>query len=332
MGNIGSRNPQRNRELVLKTGAKLTSVEEAIRASQSNIVILAVPKDFYEKQPIQLLEGKVVIDVSNRNSIYAKGESQAEYLQSILPRSAVVKAFNVLSAYALESGGLQGSKEVFYAGDVHSAKEEVSGLIRMMGFTPIDRGALRNARGIEDIPVQRFPLWKAPLIVSLVFFVILVLLGFTKFQICWTLTWDGYWHWGRWEHIPITTINSTLAAHAITLLALCYLPGCIGAWIQIIRGTKYSRFPNWLDKWLKMRKQLGLLMLFSASVHMCMSAAVMSPTQYSLAYREPSDKGYIEIVTNTTEEADQTIKVYQEEKCTGEVNVSWRLASLLMHW
>ena len=47
------------RELVLKTGAKLTSVEEAIRASQSNIVILAVPKDFYEKQPIHLLEGKV---------------------------------------------------------------------------------------------------------------------------------------------------------------------------------------------------------------------------------------------------------------------------------
>ena len=64
------------RELVLKTGAKLTSVEEAIRASQSNIVILAVPKDFYEKQPIHLFEGKVVIDVSNRNSIYAKGESQ----------------------------------------------------------------------------------------------------------------------------------------------------------------------------------------------------------------------------------------------------------------
>ena len=101
-------------------------------------------------------------------------------MQSLLPRSAVVKAFNVLSAYALESGGLQGSKEVFYAGDVHSAKEEVNGLIRFLGFTPIDRGALRNAREIEDIPVQRFPLWKAPLIVSIVFFIILFLLAFTK--------------------------------------------------------------------------------------------------------------------------------------------------------
>merc|ERR1711997_540544 len=237
--NIGSRNPQRNRELVLKTGAKLTSVEEAIRASQSNIVILAVPKDFYEKQPIHLLEGKVVIDVSNRNSIYAKGESQAEYLQSMLPRSAVVKAFNVLSAYALESGGIQGSKEVFYAGDVHSAKEEVSGLIRTLGFSPIDRGALRNAREIEDIPVQRFPLWKTPLIISTVLFAVLFLLAFSKMQICWTLTWDSWkgWHWGRFETIPVTTINSTLAVHAITLLALCYLPGCIGAWIQIFKFT-----------------------------------------------------------------------------------------------
>ena len=252
-----------------KVGARLLQVEEAIKSSSSQIVILAVPKDFYDKQPLHLLEGKIVIDVSNRNSIYRKGDesSQAEYLQSLLPRSAVVKAFNVLSAYALESGGLQGSKEVFYAGDVHAAKEEVSALIRSLGFTPVDKGALRNAREIEDIPVQRFPLWKVPMIVSLVLFGILFILGFTKFQICWTLSWDGKWHWGRFETIPITTVNSVLAAHALQLLTLCYLPGCIAAWIQIFRGTKYSRFPNWLDKWLKMRKQLGLLMLFYASVH-----------------------------------------------------------------
>merc|ERR1711997_414676 len=285
--NIGSRNPQRNRELVAKTGAKLLSTEEALATSTSNIVILAVPKDFYEKRPLHLLEGKVVVDVSDRSSIYAKDPtSQTEYLQSLLPRSAVVKAFNVLSAYALESGGLQGSKEVFYAGDVHSAKEGVTALIRSLGFTPVDRGALRNAREIEDIPVQRFPLWKAPMIISLVLFAVLFILAFTKYQICWTLTWDAWkgWHWGRFETIPITTVNSTLAVHAITLLALCYLPGCIAAWIQILRGTKYSRFPNWLDKWLKMRKQLGLLMLFSASLHMCLSVAIMSPTQYDLAY------------------------------------------------
>ena len=330
------------RELVNKVGARLVTVEEAIKSSSKNIVILAVPKDFYEKQPLHLLEGKIVIDVSNRNSIYRKGDetSQAEYLQSLLPRSAVVKvilssiysvlpqimvshifqAFNVLSAYALETGGLQGSKEVFYAGDVHSAKEEVTALIRSLGFTPVDRGALRNAREIEDIPVQRFPNWKVPLIISLLLFFILFILSFTKYQICWTLTWDAWkgWHWGRFETIPITTVNSTLAVHALNLLTLCYLPGCIAAWIQIFRGTKYSRFPNWLDKWLKMRKQLGLLMLFSASVHMCMSVAVMSPTQYELAYGDA-----VEIVVDVNKKynwtaselvPDQKVKVYGSEK------------------
>jgi len=326
---IGSRNPNRNRTLVEKIGAKLVTTEEAIKSS--NIIVMAVPKNFYERQPLHLLEGKTVIDVSNRNSVYRKDESisQAEYLQTLLPRSAVIKAFNVLSAYALESGGLQGSKEVLYSGDVHSAKEEVNGLIRSMGFVPVDRGSLRNARDIEDIPVQRFPLWKRPLIVSLTLFLIFLLLAFSKFQICWTWSWDAgkdwnNWHWGRFETIPTTTINSTLAVHALNLLALCYLPGCIAAWIQIFRGTKYSRFPNWLDTWLKMRKQLGLLMLLSASMHMCMSVALMSPTQYSLAYADPGGEK-IEILADTLAPAaywgapreivqNQTIEIFGSKK------------------
>lgn len=38
--------------------------------------------------------------------------SNAEYLQGLVQEAKVVKGFNVLSAYALENGGLQGSKEV----------------------------------------------------------------------------------------------------------------------------------------------------------------------------------------------------------------------------
>ena len=87
-------------------------------------------------------------------------------------------------------------------------------------------------------------------------------------QVCWTLLWgDGSWHWDRWHNVPMETLNKTLSVHALTLLAACYAPGVIAAYIQLIRGTKYSRFPAWLDRWLKMRKQLGLLMLFSACLH-----------------------------------------------------------------
>ena len=172
-----------------------------------------------------------------------------------------------------------GTKEVLYAGDANSAKEEINGLIRLLGFTPVDCGTLRNAREIEDIPVQRFPKWKVPLIISFVVFMVFFLLGFGKFNICFILephgpppppnttisNWDLFWK--NFETLPITNMNRNLACHALNMLALCYLPGCIAAYIQIWRGTKYSRFPNFLDKWLKMRKQLGLLMLFSACMH-----------------------------------------------------------------
>jgi predicted dinucleotide-binding enzyme len=156
-------------------------VDEAVRLSNSNIIVLAVPNDFYDRQPFELFDGKILIDVSNRSTVYRKLElSQAEYLQSLLTKSTVVKAFNVISAYALETGGLQGSKEVFYAGDVHAAKEEVSGLIKSLGFSPVDKGNLRAAREIEDIPLQRFPLWKTPLLVSSILWGLLFILAFSK--------------------------------------------------------------------------------------------------------------------------------------------------------
>ena len=79
--------------------------------------------------------------------------------------------------------------------------------------------------------------------------------------------WDWDIFWNNLGALPATNVNRALACQALNMLAICYLPGCIAAYIQLIRGTKYSRFPNFLDKWLKMRKYLGLLMLFSASMH-----------------------------------------------------------------
>ena len=103
----------------------------------------------------------------------------------------------------LKNATFVGSKEVLYAGDVHSAKEEASNLIRSLGFTPVDRGALRNAREIEDIPVQRFPLWKRPLMISLILFAVYFILGFTKYQVCWTYSWDAQGNWSNWYVILV---------------------------------------------------------------------------------------------------------------------------------
>ena len=79
--------------------------------------------------------------------------------------------------------------------------------------------------------------------------------------------WNTTAFWDSLGEVPITNINRALACQALNMLALCYLPGCIAGYIQLYRGTKYSRFPKILDRWLKMRKYLGLLMLFSACIH-----------------------------------------------------------------
>ena len=157
----------------------------------------------------------------------------------------------------------------------------MNALIHFLGYSPVDRGSLRNSREIEDLPVQRFPNWKCPLILSWIVFIWFLLIGFGKYQICRTwpephhyenvTQWEWWVFWKNFENLPLDRLNLFLGQHALTLLALCYLPGCFAAYIQLFRGTKYSRFPKFLDKWLKMRKQLGLLMLFSASLHVCFS-------------------------------------------------------------
>ena len=52
------------------TGAQSLPIAEAIDAA--DIVVIAVPFDFYASLPHEKLSGKVIIDVSNRNSMHKK--------------------------------------------------------------------------------------------------------------------------------------------------------------------------------------------------------------------------------------------------------------------
>ena len=56
--------------------------------------------------------------------------------------------------------------------------------------------------------------------------------------------------------------------------------GNFAAYLQLLRGTKYSQFPEMLDSWLKMRKQLGILMLLSASIHGCYYCLMYTGTRH----------------------------------------------------
>ena len=112
-------------------------------------------------------------------------------------------------------------------------------------------------------------------------------ININRYQICWTLTWGtGNWHWDFWHYLPLDNVNKTLSVQALNMLCLCYLPGVLAGYLQLYRGTKYTRFPKFLDHWLKMRKQLGLLMLFSASVHACISMTTFSPAYNAVGYAD----------------------------------------------
>ncbi len=69
--------------------------------------------------------------------------------------------------------------------------------------------------------------------------------------------------------------------------------GLLAALFQLCRGTKYKRFPRWLDSWLCRRKQLGLLSFLCAGLHavysMCLT--LRKSAGYALlnaAYRQVS--------------------------------------------
>lgn len=83
--------------------------------------------------------------------------------------------------------------------------------------------------------------------------------------------------------IPVLVINKVLPVVSITLLALVYLPGILAASFQLYFGTKYKRFPQWLDRWMLSRKQFGLLSFFFAAMHACYSLCY--PMRRSYRYK-----------------------------------------------
>ena len=102
-------------------------------------------------------------------------------LSEISCRQPLIIIFNL--SLSLENGGLQGSKQVYLAGDDPEARDVVSGIVRTAGFSPVDMGRLVSARQIEDIPVSVFQHWRTPFYIHLAIFTFLYVLSFVKMQV-----------------------------------------------------------------------------------------------------------------------------------------------------
>lgn len=105
------------------------------------------------------LAGQVVVTCSlpmnddNTALVVAHTSSGAEELARLVPRARVVAAFQTVPSEVLfgvyEARRKARRPSLVYCGDDAGAKEVVAGLVRDVGFEPVDAGPLRIARYTE---------------------------------------------------------------------------------------------------------------------------------------------------------------------------------------
>jgi predicted dinucleotide-binding enzyme len=178
-----SRGPQTLRDLVADLGPSAKAATAAEAAADGDIVVVTIPLKAYRTVPATPLAGKVVIDTNNyypgRDGQFPEldngSTTSSELLQTHLPSSRVVKAFNHL--YAADIGahgqpsGSPGRRALVIAGDDADAKAEVSALMDDFGFDVVDAGLLAEGRRFQpgtpaygprlDAPEMRAALAKA---------------------------------------------------------------------------------------------------------------------------------------------------------------------------
>jgi predicted dinucleotide-binding enzyme len=150
----GSRDPAKLEEAAAAAGGAATgSPREAVEFGE--VAMLSVPWRAVGDVVAQMgaLDGQVVIDTTNQ---YGSGgweqlpKPAAQVNAERMPGAHLVKAFNTLTA------GFQGEAAgrgvaLFLAGEDPAAKELVAGLIRDIGFEPVDVG------GWAQVPIMEAP-------------------------------------------------------------------------------------------------------------------------------------------------------------------------------
>jgi len=144
------------KEAASQTGATAAD-SNAAAAEDADLVILAVPAQALDQISGELgpmIDGKVVVDVSNRPTPSPDGASTsiAEELQGKLPTARVVKAFNTAFASRQANPTVAGiAPDGFVAADDAAAKQAVLDIVESVGFRPVDAGSLASARTLEGM-------------------------------------------------------------------------------------------------------------------------------------------------------------------------------------
>uniref|UniRef100_A0A3Q2QU17 STEAP family member 4 n=1 Tax=Fundulus heteroclitus TaxID=8078 RepID=A0A3Q2QU17_FUNHE len=198
---------------------------------------------------------------------------------SLVPKAAVVKGLNALSAWALQNGLLAG-KRVYLCGESGGAKQVVAWMASKLA-----------ARELDDFPMKLFPEWRLPLLIAV---------GLSTFFFFYILIRDIIYAYVEKKNeisyrimMSLTNKLNTCPKYlvfpivALIMLSLCYLPGAIAAFFPLYRGTKYSVwlwcFPIWLDCWMLCRKQMDVVVLGYAFLHAIYTFII--PIRYAVRHK-----------------------------------------------
>ena len=153
---ITAKHPEHATEAARQSGATAGTSNTAAAAGAA-VVVFAVPAQSIGQIASDMgssLDGKVVVDVTNRPTPAADGAatSIAEELQGTLPTARVVKAFNTVFASRQANPLVAGiAADGFVAGDDTTAKQTVLDVVESVGLRPVDAGSLASARTLEGM-------------------------------------------------------------------------------------------------------------------------------------------------------------------------------------
>lgn len=156
-----ARDDKKLKTLAREAGGKACAGTPRDASADADAVLLAVHWSRFDDVLTQAgdLSGKVIVSCSlpmnddNTELVVAHTSSGSEELAKKLPKARVVAAFNTVPSEVLfgvyAAKGRGNPPSLVYCGDDDDAKKVVAGLIRDVGFDPVDAGALRMARYIE---------------------------------------------------------------------------------------------------------------------------------------------------------------------------------------
>lgn len=148
-----SRGPETLTALVRELGSSVRATTAAGAADHGQVVVVAIPYGRFRELPAEQLHGKVVVDTCN---YYPERDGHDPELDADITTSSekiraftganLVKAFNAIYWENLRDRGLPkgdpGRLAIPVSGTDWEAKAVVSGLIRDIGFDPVDAGDL----------------------------------------------------------------------------------------------------------------------------------------------------------------------------------------------